>query len=38
MDKSSPKMWSISEILNLPKVDNHPLGENSPNVVIWLGV
>jgi hypothetical protein len=32
--KIGQKMWAIFLIFkNLPKVNNHPLGENSPNLV-----
>jgi hypothetical protein len=35
--KSSPKMWSISLILNkLPRVNNHRLDENSPKLVTLI--
>jgi hypothetical protein len=31
---SSPKIWDTSVIFKLlPKVNNYPLGENSPNLV-----
>jgi hypothetical protein len=34
LEKSSPKLWAISAIFQkLPKANNRPLGENSPNLV-----
>jgi hypothetical protein len=34
VEKGSPKMWAASEIfIKIPKVNNHPLGANSPNLV-----
>jgi hypothetical protein len=37
--KSSPKMWVTSVIFKkLPKVNNYPLGENSPNLVTLPGL
>jgi hypothetical protein len=36
--KSSLKLRAISVIFKkLPKVNNHPMGENSPNLVTLLG-
>jgi hypothetical protein len=34
MEISSPKIWAISVIFTkLPKVNNDPIGENSPDLV-----
>jgi hypothetical protein len=39
IDKSSPEMCATSAILkSLSKVKNHPLSENSPNLVTLPGV
>jgi hypothetical protein len=33
-EKSSPKIWATSIFIKkLPKINNHPMGENSPNLV-----
>jgi hypothetical protein len=33
-EKSSPKFWaSIAIFKKIPKVHNHPMDENSPNLV-----
>jgi hypothetical protein len=35
--KSSPKMWATSESFKkLPKVNNDPIGEKSPNLVTLI--
>jgi hypothetical protein len=34
--KRSKKIWTIFVIKKLPKVNNHPSGENSPNLVTLL--
>jgi hypothetical protein len=37
VEKSSPSIWAISVIFKkLPKVNNHPIGDNSPNPVTLL--
>jgi hypothetical protein len=37
MEKSSPKMWpTFLNFQKQPKVNNHPLGENSPNLVTLI--
>jgi hypothetical protein len=34
VEKSRPKIWTISVIfIELPKVNNHPLSKDSPNMV-----
>jgi hypothetical protein len=36
--KKKKKIWAIAVIcLKLPKVNNDPIGENSPNLVTLLG-
>jgi hypothetical protein len=38
VEKISPHFWATSAIFNkLPKANNHPLGENSPNLVTLTG-
>jgi hypothetical protein len=32
VEKSGPKIWATSVIKKIPKVNNHPIGENSPNL------
>jgi hypothetical protein len=37
--KKKPKLLATSVIIEkLPKVNNHPLGENSPNLVTLFGI
>jgi hypothetical protein len=37
-EKNQPKVWATYvNFKNLPKINNHPLGENSPNLVTLLG-
>jgi hypothetical protein len=33
-EKSSPKFWATTSVIfkKLPTVNNHPMGENSPNL------
>jgi hypothetical protein len=39
VEKSSQRIWPTSEILNkLPKINNCPIGENSPNLVTLLSL
>jgi hypothetical protein len=39
VEKSSPNIWSTPVIFKkLPKENNHPMGENSPNPVTLLRV
>jgi hypothetical protein len=37
MERSSPDIWALSVILiKLPKVNNDPIGENSPNLATMI--
>jgi hypothetical protein len=33
VEESGPKIWATSAIKKLPKVNNRPIGEISPNLV-----
>jgi hypothetical protein len=34
--KRSPKIWATSVIKKMPKVNNHSMGGNSPNLVTLM--
>jgi hypothetical protein len=36
LEESGPKNWAISLIKKLPKVNSHPIGKNSPNLVTLM--
>jgi hypothetical protein len=36
--KNIPKKWATSVFFNLPKKNNHPMDEKSPNLVTLAGL
>jgi hypothetical protein len=36
MEKVAPKFWLLLYSVNCPRVNNHPMGENWPNLVTLL--